>query len=260
MQVETEYVKLSLTQYNLFIMSAKDTENMRTVVENNGNLEKKENLQVGDMLAKTEQFIDKNKKTLLIILLAVVAVVVVICLYSFWYLPSKANEAANAMFAAEQYYAQGDFDKALKGDGKHTGFIAISDDYSSTKQGKLAKYYVGRIYLEQGKYKEALDYLKAFNPKDAYMASQAKCLVGDCYMELNQVDDAIESYKKASTTKVNDFTTPAILMKLATAYEMKKDYKSALDTYKQIKTNHPASPEFQQIEKYITRMETLLEK
>lgn len=241
-------------------MSTKDTENKKTVVENNGNVEKNENLQVGDILAKTEQFINKNKKTLLIVLLSVVAVVVVVCLYSFWYIPSQEKEAANSMFAAEQYYIQGEYDKALKGDGKHMGFVAIGDDYSSTKQGKLAKYYAGRIYLEQGKYKEALDYLKSFSPKDAYMASQAKCLVGDCYMELNQIDEAINYYKKASTTNVNDFTTPAILMKLATAYEMKKDYKSALDTYKMIKTNHPASPEFQQIEKYITRMETILEK
>ncbi|MBR1769310.1 MAG: tetratricopeptide repeat protein [Bacteroidales bacterium] len=236
-----------------------NTSENKTAVSN-GNVEKKENLQVGEVVARTEQFIDKNKKTLLICLLAIVAVVVIVCLYSFWYVPSKSKDAADAMFFAEQYYAQRDYDKALKGDGKHAGLIEIADDYKRTKQGKLASYYVGRIYLEQGKYKEALDYLKAFSPKDAYMASQAKALVGDCYMELNQLDDAVSYYKTAAKTKPNDFTTPAILMKLGAAYEMKKDYQSALDTYKSIKADYPATPEYQNIEKYISRMETLLGK
>lgn len=217
-------------------MSNKDTENLKNVVaDTEKGTEKKENLQVGDLVLKTEQFLDKNKKTLIIALLAVVVVVVGICLYAFWYIPSQSKDAANAIFAAEQYYLQKDYDKALKGDGKHAGFIAVSEDYSSTKQGKLAKYYVGRIYLEQGKYKEALDYLKAYSPSDAYMSSQVKALVGDCYMELNQIDEAIKYYKKASKTNPNDFTTAPILMKLATAYEMKKDYNSALEAYKTIK-------------------------
>lgn len=242
-------------------MSNKDVENLKNVVaDTEKETEKKENLQVGDLVLKTEQFIDKNKKTLIITLSAVVVVIVAVCLYAFWYIPSQSKEAANAMFAAEQYYVQRDYDKALKGDGKHAGFIAVSEDYSSTKQGKLAKYYVGRIYLEQGKFKEALDYLKAYSPNDAYMSSQVKALVGDCYMEMNQIDDAIKYYKIASKKHPNDFTTSAILMKLATAYEMKKDYNSALETYKTIKSDYPQTPEFQQIEKYISRMETLIGK
>ncbi len=238
-------------------MSNKDIENL----ENTDTIaEKKENLSVGEVVLKTEKFIDKNRKTLLIALGVVVVVVVAVCLYSFWYIPAQEKEAANSMFFAEQYYIQKDYDKALKGDGKHAGFVAVSEDYSATKQGKLAKYYVGRIYLEQGKYKEALDYLKAYNPKDAYMSSQSKALVADCYIELNQIDDAIKYYKQASKKNPNDLTTPAILMKLASAYEMKKDYESALEAYRTIKIDFPTSPEFQQIEKYISRMETILGK
>ena len=234
------------------------TENKEKVFtkENEG----KENLQVGEVVAKTEQFLEKNKKALLIVLAAVVLVIVAICAYLFGYVPSKQRNAANAMFAAEQYYISDDYEKALKGDGKHMGFLAISDEYSGTKQGKLAKYYAGRIYLEQGKYQQAIDFLEGFSPNDAFMKAQTKTLIADAYIELNQLDKAISKYEEASKINPNDFNTPAILMKLGTAYEMKKNYEKALSCYKKIKSDYPSSQEYATIEKYISRMNALLGK
>ncbi|MBP3253813.1 MAG: tetratricopeptide repeat protein [Bacteroidales bacterium] len=225
------------------------------------NAEKQDkNLQIGDIISKTQLFIEKNKKTLIIIVSAIVLLVVAFCLYKFWYVPSQEKNAENEMFAAEYYFMQEDYNKALKGDGKHAGFIAISEDYSRTRHGKLAKFYIGRIYLEQGKYQEAISYFEGFNPKDAFMASQNKALIADCYWELNNLDKAISYYNDAASTEPNNFTTPAILMKLAAAYEVKKDFKKALECYNKIKTEYPRSPEFAQIEKYISRMEALLGK
>lgn len=234
------------------------TEYKKDVVSNQN--DERENLQVGEVVAKTEEFINKNKKSILITLAAVIVVIVGVCVYFLGIVPSKEKKAANAMFAAEQYYMQDDYEKALKGDGKHQGFLAISEDYSSTKQGKLAKYYIGNIYLNQGKFQQAVEYLKGFSPDDAFMEAQAKTQLADAYVELNQLDKAISNYEKAASIKPNDFNTPAILMKLGTAYEMKKDFKKALDCYKTIKSDYPASQEYATIEKYISRMNSLLEK
>lgn len=227
--------------------------------ETNTNKEEK-NLQIGDVITNTEVFLEKNKKALIIILCAIVVVIGGICIYNFWYMPSQEKAAEDEMYAAEQYFMNNDYDKALKGDGKHVGLIAVSEDYSSTKHGKLASFYVGRIYLEQGKYQQAIDYLEKFSPKDNFLASQSKALVGDAYWELNQLDNAIKYYEEASKIKPNNFTTPAILMKLGAAYEVKGDNQKALDCYNLIKTDYPRSVEFQTIEKYISRMETLLGK
>ncbi|MBR1627435.1 MAG: tetratricopeptide repeat protein [Bacteroidales bacterium] len=218
------------------------------------------NLQIGDIISKTEQFIERNKKTLIAIVAIIVVVIVVFSLYKFWYMPSQEKKAENELFAAQQYFAQEDYNKALKGDGKHQGLIAVSEDYSSTKQGKLAKYYIGIIYLQQGKFQEAIDNFEGFKPKDVFMASQTKALIGDCYWELNNVDKAISYYNDATKKNPNNFTTPVILMKLGAAYEVKKDFQKALDCYNQIKKDYPRSPEFAEIEKYISRMEGLLNK
>ncbi len=218
----------------------------------------KKNLQVGEVIGKTEMFIENNKRTLLIVVGVIVVVIVAFCLYNFWYVPSQEKEAENELFAAQQYFAQEDYTKALKGDGKHQGLIAISEDYSSTKQGKLAKYYVGLIYLQQGKYQDAIDNLEGFNPNDAFLASQSKALIGDCYWELNNVDKAISYYNKAIKKNPNNFTTPMILIKLGVAYESQKEYQKALDCYNQIKKDFPRSPEYAEVEKYISRMKAIL--
>ena len=173
-------------------------------------------------------------------------------------MPSEEKNAENEMFAAEYYFMQEDYEKALKGDGKHAGLISVCDDYGRTKHGKLAKFYVGRIYLEQGKYQDAIDYLKDFNPHDAFMSSLSKSLIADCYWEMNNIDKAISYYNDAVKSDPNNFTTPAILIKLGTAYEVKKDFKKALECYNKIKKDFPRSPEFAQIEKYISRAETIL--
>ena len=75
-------------------------------------------------------------------------------------------------------------------------------------------------------------------------------------MELNKVDDAINSYNKALENP-NDMTTPFNLYKLGLAYEVKKDNTKALEAYKKIKTDFPNSAEAREIEKYIVRLENL---
>ncbi|MGP1515693.1 MAG: tetratricopeptide repeat protein [Bacteroidales bacterium] len=225
------------------------------------NIEKEEkNLQVGNIISRTEVFIDKNKKIIIGIVVAVLVIAATILLYNSWYIPSQEKNAENEIFAAQQYFAQEDYAKALNGDGKHQGLIAISENYSSTKQGRLAKYYVGIIYMKQGKFNDAIKYLEGFKPDDKFMPSQIRSLIGDCYWELNNLDEAISNYKKAAEKNPNNFTTPVILMKLGAAYEVKKDFQKALDCYTQLKKDYPRSPEYSQVEKYIARMETILNK
>ena len=52
-------------------------------------------------------------------------------------------------------------------------------------------------------------------------------------------------------------TTPFVLLKLGQVYEMQKNYNEALNCYKRIKTEFPASQEYRDIEKYISRLENL---
>lgn len=214
------------------------------------------NLAVGAVISKSELFIERNQKIILIVIVAILVLVGGFFGYKKLILEPKEVTASAEMFAAEQYFKNDDMDKALKGDGKHLGFLAIIDKYGNTKSGNLANFYTGSAYLSKGEFQKAIEYLEDYDSKDIFLGNQAKSMIGDCYMELNKIDDAIKNYNKALDNP-NDMTTPFVLFKLGLAYEVKKDNKKALESYKKIKTDFPASSEARDIEKYIVRIENL---
>ena len=54
------------------------------------------------------------------------------------------------------------------------------------------------------------------------------------------------------------FLTPFFLKKLGLVYEKENENKSAVDTYKKIKSDYPDSPQAQSIDGYIARVEAKL--
>ena len=209
--------------------------------------------QVENALSKTEQYIEDNQNKLMKIVAAVVAVIALFIAYQNLYLEPQALEAQSEMFNAEIYFEKDSFNLALNGDGQYLGFIDIADQYSSTKQGKLANYYAGLSYLYLKDYDNAIDYLNDFKSDDIVLSSLALGSIGDAYLELDDKDKALSYYKKAANNDQNSFTTPRYLMKQALILEYNNEYDGALEIYLNIQENFNESRESQNIDKYIYR-------
>ena len=69
------------------------------------------------------------------------------------------------------------------------------------------------------------------------------------------VKEAETYFKKAADKAKNNFSSPFYLKKLGLVYEAENDNKSALETYKKIKSDYPTSTEAQSIDEYIARDE-----
>ena len=80
------------------------------------------NTEMGNVITRSEEFIQKNQKTLIIAVIAILVVVLAIFGLRRWYFQPRETRAAEEMFAAEQWFAQGDFQKALDGDDTYRGF------------------------------------------------------------------------------------------------------------------------------------------
>ena len=211
-------------------------------------------VEIGEVISKTEAFVEKNKKILIgaiIAILVVIAAVFGIRAYN----NSRANAAEEEIFAAEQWFAQDSLQLALKGNAMHMGFEAIADEYGSTKAGNRAKYCAGIICLRQGEYQKAIDYLESYNLKDDFTPILAKVMVGDAYYELNNVKEAINSYEKAAKMDDNEITTPYALFKAGLGYMNLGDNAKANELFTQIKEKYPSSTEARQIDKYIAMTE-----
>ncbi|HLO90230.1 MAG: tetratricopeptide repeat protein [Chloroflexota bacterium] len=218
------------------------------------NTEEKIMAPVEEALGKSELFIEKNQKLLMIILGIIALLVLGYFGFQRFILIPREKEAQSQMFMAERYFEQDSLRLALNGDGSYPGFLQIIEDYSMTKSAKLAHYYAGIIYLNQGKFQEAIDHLEKFKTSDVMLAPMAKGAIADAYMELGQKEDAAKQYVKAAETYINEFTTPVFLQKAAWAYEDAGKKDEALDIYNRIKTEYPRSAEARDVEKYITRL------
>lgn len=209
---------------------------------------------VEEALSKSEIFIEKNQKVLTIILGSIALLVLAFFGFQRFYLIPQEKEAQSQMFMAEKYFEQDSLKLALNGDGNYAGFLQIIEDYGMTKSAKLANYYAGIIYLNDGKYQEAIDHLEKFTIKDEMVSPMAKGAIGDAYMEMGKGDKAAEYYLKAADLNKNDFTTPVFLQKAAWAFEDLGKKEDALKTYERIRVEYPRSAEARDIEKYITRL------
>jgi tetratricopeptide (TPR) repeat protein len=162
------------------------------------------------------------------------------------------------MYVAQEFWAKKDWDKAIKGDAGYPGFEKIVADYSNTKAANLAYFYLGVAYLNKGEYRKAIDDFDAYRGDDSMIAAEAYGNTADAYVELKDYDKAVTYFKKAVDKSKNQFLSPLYLKKLGLTYEAQNDFKSADDTYKSIKSDYPESPESQNVDEYIARVEAKL--
>jgi len=213
---------------------------------------------VEQVYSKSEEFIEKNKKPITAVAIALIVIVSSFYGYKKLYLEPLEEEAKNEVFRAEQYFKKDSLELAINGDEEYLGFADIADEYSATKTGNLANYYLGISYLRLGRYEEAIDALEDFSSSDVMLSCVALGATGDAYMELGETEKAIGYYENAAYHNENDFTTPLYLMKAANILENIGDYDQALDFYKEIRDEYPKSEEGRQVEKYIARAESFV--
>jgi tetratricopeptide (TPR) repeat protein len=209
----------------------------------------------GNDFGQTGKFVRENQKSLIFIAGAIVAMVIIYFAYQKMYLAPREEKAASQMYVAQDAFAKKDWDKALKGDAGSPGFEKIISDYSNTKAANLAYFYAGIAYLNKGDYKKAIEDLTNYRGSDAMASAEALGGTGDAYVQLKDYDKASTFFKKAADKASNKFLSPFYLKKLGLVYEEQKDYKSADETYKKIKSDYPESNEAQSMDAYIARVE-----
>ena len=199
-------------------------------------------------------FFQQNRNIVLGVVGGIVLLVVGFFAYQA-YVSSQDSTAQAELFSSVYQVEADSLKKALNGDGKTPGLLAVEDNYGATPAGNLASFYAGAALLKQGKYDEAIDHLKDFSSSDLLVQARAYALVGDAYMEKKSYDEAADYYQKAADYKPNKYFTPAYLMKLAIAYEQAKQNDKAIETYNDIIEKYAQSAEAVSARKYKSMLE-----
>ena len=196
---------------------------------------------------------ERNRKKVIWVVSIIVGLALVgVGVYFLWYKPTvkKINEN-NA--AALVYFMQGDWDKALNGDGADcVGFKAVADKNKRFQGSKLAAAYAGMCYYNQGLYEDAIVYLDKFSSKDEDINFKSAVLhmKGNAYVNLGQYDKALEQYNEA-INMAHPLVAPACLWRAGLVYLEKGDKAAAKKEFEKLRATYPQSFEAQGIDKYI---------
>lgn len=204
-----------------------------------------------EVLSKSEQFLEQNKKTIITCVVVLALIVVAIFGLRRYYFQPREVEASEEMFVAENLFAQGLFEQALNGDSVSLGFLDIIDSYGRTKAGNLARYYAGICQLQLGQYDEALTLLKKYKGRDLLTKAEAEMLCGDAEAELEHYSEALRHYEKAAEMNANLIVTPTARMKAAQVLIHEGEYGRAVELLKSIRREFPESTEANEADKFI---------
>jgi tetratricopeptide (TPR) repeat protein len=215
-------------------------------------------IEVDEILSRSEQFIEKNKKSLVYGVSFVAIAVAVILAYNYMYMQPLSERAEKSIYRGQQYFARDSFALALYGNGlDFDGFEGIVSQYGRTKTGNLAKAYAGICYYKLGDPHSAIKQLKSYKGSDDMFMPRVTGLLGDCYVSIGDTKEGIKYFEKAASNANDAGISPIYLKKAGIAYESLKQYKDAIRVYTIIKDKYSQSAEAGEIDKYLFRAEQL---
>ena len=205
-----------------------------------------------EKLAASVSFFEKHKNTILYGGGAVLLIIIAILVIHQFYIVPRNNKANESIFYAEQAFMDGNYDKALNGDGANMGFLSVIDEFGSTKAGNIACLYAAKCYAATEKYQEAIDMLEKFDGcGDAMISPAAIALKGNCYAELGENEKAADLLLKAAKEADNNTISPICLLQAGQIYVSLGQKDKALNCYNQIKSKYQQSNLYYEIDKYI---------
>lgn len=214
-------------------------------------------------LSQKEAVFMKHKKAISAAIVVVILIVAGVLSYETYISGPREQEASTALAKGQDYFANQQYEIALKGDSTgFRGLLNIASDYSSTDAGNLANLYAGLCYANLDKWNDAVKYLEKYSPADDEMISPAAtAALGNAYAHIKQPDKAVEYLKKAASMadseaegNANNSLSPTFLIQAGEILESQNKKDEALKIYQDIKKKYVNSPVYGEIDKYIERV------
>ena len=220
----------------------------------NQNNQKSAQAPMEETLSKHEAFFLKYQKQIIGAVAALVVIVGGISLYRTYVAIPNANKANTELGKGQEYFTNGQFEKALNGDSLgFAGFAKLAADLGGDA-GNLANLYAGLCYAQTGKWQEAVTYIEKFDGVDDQMISPAALgALGNAYAHLNQLDKAVATLKKAAELADNNSLSPTFLVQAGEILESQGKKDEALKLYQTVKEKYFNSMAYQTIDAYIER-------
>ena len=188
-------------------------------------------------LTKAGQTVANNKKIIYIAVGVVAVAAAFVLSYLFIYRNPRLQNSWDAYNKVLLMRDKGE----LTGDSLVAEeFQKVSVNFSGTPAGNVAALSAAEAFYDVKQYDRAIKLLEKLDLSEPILQSQAKALLGDCYVNTEKYDQALEAYDKAiKIADGNPELVPNYLIKEANIYDFQKKYDKALSCYEEIKNKYP---------------------
>ncbi len=173
-----------------------------------------------------------------IIIAVVVISILIIGTVSYKLLTSRWNKNASVIeYKAYNYFREGNYSKAI------SSFQEITDRYAHSKSAPVALYYTGNSYSGLGQYDDAIRTYKNFIDKysdEDTILPLVYLNLGSAYMNKKDYNSAITTFKEILTLK-DSLVSDRAVYEMAKAYEASGDTVNAIERYEYLTKTYPAS-------------------
>lgn len=205
--------------------------------------------ELNDQLTDISQKVQENQR--IIYIAAGVVVFLAICwlIYIYGFRNPGIEKGNNEIGAADLELFQGNDSIALM------QYENIADNYGYSA-GNRAALQTAIILYQKEEYQKAIDYIKKYSADESFIGAAAYSLEGDCYVNLDQYDNAVKAFHKAiSQSNDNPSYTPYFMLKLARVLNAQQKYGEELKIYEDIQAKYPSYGDMYGIDirKYLER-------
>ena len=205
--------------------------------------------ELNDQLTGISQKVQENQRIIYIATGIVAFVVICVLVYIYAFRNPGIEKSNNEIGQADLQLFQGNDSTALL----QYENIANNHGYSA---GNRAALQAAILLYDKGEYQNAINYLNKYSADEAFIGAAAYSLEGDCYVNLDQLDNAVKAFKSAiAQSDDNPSYTPYFMLKLARVYNAQQKYADELKVYEDIQKNYPAYGDMYgvDIRKYLER-------
>ncbi|MCX4258576.1 MAG: hypothetical protein OSJ34_02515 [Muribaculaceae bacterium] len=190
--------------------------------------------EINDQLTGISRKVQENQRIIYISTGIVAFIVICVLVYIYAFRNPGIERGNNEIGLADLQLFQGNDSIAL------TQYESIANEHGYSA-GNRAALQAAILLFEKGEYQQALDYLSKYSADEAFIGAAAYSLEGDCYVNLDQLDNAVKSFNKAiAQSNDNPSYTPFFMLKLARVYNAQQKYGDELKVYEKIEKEYPA--------------------
>lgn len=183
---------------------------------------------------QTEFLSANTRKNIVRISIGVLAVVAVVLIYIFAVRNPSINSGNEAIGAVDVQALNQEADSVLL-----QSYAEVAANHGGDA-GNRAAYMAAVLSYQQGKYEEALGYIEDYSGSDVLIATLACGIKGDCLVNLDRNEEAVEAFNEAiETADENDRLVPYFMTKKATVLSAMGNHKEAAAIYEEIIKKYP---------------------